>query len=241
MNYLLKINYDGTPFKGFAKQPRQRTIQGEVEKAIETIYRVKAKTVGSGRTDAGVHASAQFVSFSCDRDLSVQKMKKALNAVLPDEIRVEHASVVDEFFSARFSAKKKIYEYVLAREYDAFNFKFAELIPSGFDVRLAKKGARKLVGTHDFKSFSASDSDVKDFVKTIYSINFIKTDKGINIRVCGSGFLHNMVRIIVGTLLDCGTGKIKPRKVKEILMGKDRRLAGRTAPAKALFLKEVIY
>ena len=241
MNYLLKINYDGSAFKGFAKQPRQRTIQGEIEAAIEKIYGVKVKTVGSGRTDAGVHALAQFVSFSCGRDLSVLKMKKSLNAVLPDEIRVEKAEVVDEFFSARFSAKQKIYEYVLVFEYDAFNFRFAELVPINFNLNLAKKGARYLVGKHDFKSFSASDSDVRDFVKTIHYIKFVKTDKGINIRVCGSGFLHNMVRIIVGTLLDCGTGKIKPRKVKEILDGQDRRLAGKTAPAKALFLKEVIY
>ena len=136
MNYLIKINYDGTPFKGFAKQPRQVTIQGEIESAIEKIYGVKVKTVGSGRTDAGVHATSQFVSFSCDRDLSVLKMKKALNAVLPEEIRVEKAEVVDEFFSARFSAKQKIYEYVLVYEFDAFNFKFAELIPNNFNLIL---------------------------------------------------------------------------------------------------------
>ena len=241
MNYLLKINYDGTQFKGFAKQPRQKTIQGEIENAVEKIYGVKVKTVGSGRTDAGVHALAQFVSFSCDRDLSVLKMKKALNAVLPDEIRVEKAEVVDEFFSARFSAKKKIYEYVLVYEYDAFNFRFAELIPNGFEIKRAKRGAKYLVGQHNFKSFSTTDSDVKDFVKTIYSIKFIETENGINIQVCGSGFLHNMVRIIVGTLLDCGAGKITPKKVKEILQAEDRRFAGKTAPAKALFLKEVLY
>lgn len=241
MNYLLKINYDGTNFKGFAKQPRQVTIQGEIEKAIERIYSLKVKTVGSGRTDAGVHAKAQFVSFSCNRDLSVLKMKKSLNAVLPNEIRVENAEIVDEFFSARFSAVKKIYEYVLVYEYDAFNYKFAELVPNNFNIDLAKKGAKHLIGKHNFKSFSATDSDVKDFVKTIYSIKFLKTEKGITIQFCGSGFLHNMVRIMVGTILDCGTGKILPKKVKEILHGEDRRLAGKTAPAKALFLKEVKY
>ena len=109
------------------------------------------------------------------------------------------------------------------------------------NLKKAKQGAKYLVGKHDFKSFSATDTDVKDFVKTIYYIKFVKTQNGVNIRVCGSGFLRNMVRIIVGTLLDCGEGKIKPKKVKEILCGQDRRLAGRTAPAKALFLKEVIY
>lgn len=241
MNYLLKINYNGENFKGFAKQPRQTTIQGEIEKAIEKIYGVKVKTVGSGRTDAGVHALAQYVSFFCDRDLSLDKMKKSLNAVLPNEIRVEKAQVVDEYFSARFSAKRKIYEYVLTNEYDAFNFKFAELLPNNFNLKKAKQGAKFLIGRHDFKSFSATDTEVKDFVKTIYYIKFLKTEKGINIQVCGSGFLRNMVRIIVGTLLDCGSGKIKPKKVKEILEGCDRRLAGKTAPAKALFLKEVIY
>lgn len=241
MNYKVEINYDGTQYKGFAKQPNEITVQGVLENAIEKIAGENAKTTGCGRTDAGVHALNQTVSFSLEKDIEPKKFARGLNAVLPQDIRVKTCKKVSEEFSARFSAKGKIYEYHFVKELDSFNYKFALLLPTNFNFKAVKKAIKYLVGRHDFKSFSVAKTQVKDFVKTIYYIKIIKRKNQIIFRFKGSGFLHNMVRIIMGTLIDVGTQKITPKKVKEILEAKDRRLAGKTAPAHALFLVKAIY
>lgn len=241
MNYLLTVNYDGTNYKGFQVQPHQKTIAGELERAIFELYGHKVKIVGSGRTDAGVHALAQKANFIINRNLSLDKMVKSLNAKLPFDIRVTKAEDVDDFFSARFNAKYKVYEYKFVKEYDAFNYKYASLLPKKFDIKEVKKASKHLIGEKDFTSFSSADTDAPDFVKTIYDVSICENNNSLSIEIKGSGFLRNMVRIIIGTLIDVGLGKKTADDVKKIIEAKDRRLAGKTAEAKGLFLKEVLY
>lgn len=241
MNYLIKVSYDGTNYHGFQVQPGKVTIQGELEKAIKQITGEAVRANGSGRTDAGVHASCQPVSFTLGKEIETYKLQKGLNAVLPSDIRVTSAEVVADNFHARFSAKSKIYEYNLVYSYDAFNIKYAELVKNDINIKAMEKASKCLLGKHDFTSFSSASADVNSYVKSIYSIRFIKKENGITIQVAGSGFLHNMVRIIVSTLIEVGQGKREVSSVKEILNAKDRKLAGKTAPAKGLTLKDVKY
>jgi len=249
-NIRLIIAYDGTDFSGFELQPGRRTVRGELQKALQKIYKRKISVISSSRTDAGVHALKNVVNFQTDASIPAAKLALALNACLPEDICVLKAVAAAKNFNARFDARSKEYEYLI--------FNGAIMPPSvrnyvwhvkpKLDLRSMRKATKNLVGKHDFSSFCAAGGDDKDFVRIIHSFGIRHSALGIwdnqkvkiiRIKVKGNGFLYKMVRNMVGTLVDVGLGKIGPSDVKRILLAKDRKLAGRTAPPQGLCLIKV--
>lgn len=240
----LIVAYDGTNYHGFAKQKTGvTTIQAELERAIYEITRQEVEVEGSGRTDAGVHARSQCCIVDIDTYIPACKLARALNSRLPRDIIVKEVEEVDPSFHPRFAVKKKTYRYQIlnARVSDPFIGKYCHLYPYKLDVKLMEEAARYIVGTHDFKSFCSAGSTVVNTERTVYSLDIQKVDDIIQIDVCGSGFLYNMVRIIVGTLIEVGRGKIPPEKVADIIAGKDRGMAGPTAPPEGLMMWQIAY
>ncbi len=239
------ISYDGHLFYGYQVQPVQRTIQDELEKALHTLHKAKERipVVSSGRTDSGVHAVGQTIHFDSPLSIPEAKWPYALNALLPDDISVRKAEAVNDQFHARFSAKRKEYRYMIyrGRHPDVFKRYYAYHVPYDLDMEKVKEASRYLVGTHDFTSFCATKTEVKDKVRTVHELEWSDTGDGLQMRIVGSGFLYNMVRIIAGTLLDVGTGKFSPGDIEKMILAKNRDAAGRTAPAHGLYLWRVIY
>lgn len=246
MRYLMTISYDGSCFSGYQKQPRERTIQGELEKALKEISGGKKITVyGAGRTDAGVHAIAQRVHFDLDKEITCEKLGKGLNSLLPKDIYVRKVEEVDEEFHARFSAIGKEYIYKLNMgEYNPLERNYVYQYNKKLDVTEMERAMKYLEGTHNFKSFTKSDEEKDDYVRTISQTNLIRDNKDINkitLVFVGTGFLRYMVRNMVGTLIMVGEGKIKSEEIIEILRKENRTAAGKTANAEGLYLKNVFY
>lgn len=237
------VQYDGTSYCGWQIQPNGTTVQQEIETALFKLTGRKISVTGSGRTDAGVHAAGQVASFKTeDSPLPAEKFAPALNAYLPADIRLIKSEEAAGDFNARFSAKKKTYVY---RVYESpvtlpLKERYAVRV-NALDIKAMKRAAEFIVGTHDFKCFLAANSSVKDTVRTIYSLNVERSGGEINFTVCGNGFLYNMVRIIAGTLVAAGEGKITDKDVEEIIASGERGAAGRTMPAKGLTLLSVEY
>lgn len=247
-NILLKIQYDGTNYQGWQTQRKQGktrfvTIQETIEKVLSQILQEKISLNGSGRTDSGVHALAQIANFKTNSLMPLSRMKIALNGLLPSDIRIILLKKVLADFHARFSAKSKVYRYVIVNKSycPVFIRKYAWHITHTLDIEVMKQEAKVLLGSHDFKSFQAADKTKKDSVRTIKTINIIKRNNCINICIEADGFLYNMMRNIVGTLIEIGRGKFPPGSLKRILQRKDRKKAGVTAPSKGLCLDRVIY
>lgn len=242
-NIKIIIEYDGKDFNGWQKQPKKLNIQGEIERAIEEITGEKVDLIASGRTDAGVHALAQVANFKIEKDIPIEKIPYALNSKLKKSIRVKSAEEVDEKFHSRYTCKRKTYRYVINNSvqgtaiYRNLQYHF----PEKLDEEKMNKGIKYLIGEHDFKSFKASGTSSKSSVRTIYDAKVTREGEIVTIEFTGNGFLYNMVRIISGTLVDVGIGKIKPEEVKEILEAKDRLKAGRTLPPTGLYLVDVKY
>jgi len=242
MRIILGIQYDGKNFCGWQIQPNERTVQHTGEEAIFKLTGKDLSLTGSGRTDSGVHALCQVAHFDIEKGLPPEKYAPALNGLLPGDVQILFSMLAPEGFHARFGAKKKTYRYTFyvsdvklpLKEAYAQRILFA-------DVKKMQEGAKYLVGEHDFKCFLASNSSVKDTVRTIYSCKVTARGNEIYLEVCGNGFLYNMVRTIAGTLLYVGEGKFKPEYVKEIIESENRLNAGKTMPAKGLMLKTVCY
>lgn len=243
-NILLEISYDGTNYSGWQRQKNAITIQEKIEEAISLICNEKISVTASGRTDAGVHALSQIANFSTSSKIDSEKFAKAINTKLPDDIRVLSSKEVDRDFNARFSAKKKTYIYnILNREIkNPFWDKYSTHVNRKLDLELMKYNARMLIGTHDFTSFyTYEENNPKNTVKTIYSCDIEKIyDDILTLSITGDGFLYNMVRIIVGTLIEIGLHQ-KNDDIGQILLYKDRTKAGPTAKSTGLFLKSVMY
>lgn len=239
----LIIAYDGTDYHGFAKQEHAITIQGTVENAIYSLTGKKVDLVGSGRTDAGVHAKGQCCIIDIDTPIPTERFAKALNSRLPKEIVIKEARNVKADFHPRFMAKKKTYRYQIltSKVNDPFIGKYCYFYPYSLDIEAMKEAARRIEGTHDFKCFCASGSTVKDTVRTVYSIEVHEQDDIVYLDVCGNGFLYNMVRIIAGTLIDVGRHRLTAQTIEEMLEKRDRTLGGPTAPPEGLTLLEVYY
>ncbi|MBQ7466707.1 MAG: tRNA pseudouridine(38-40) synthase TruA [Clostridia bacterium] len=241
--YKLTIEYDGTNFAGYQVQPLKRTVQSELEDALTKIYGEKVPTFASGRTDAGVHALGAVVHFDAPKQIK-NNVQDALNSFLPADLKVVKAEQVGDDFDARFSTKKKTYGYkfYLSRyERPLFENK-ALRVNDNIDIGKIKEACKYLIGKHDFTSFVARKSGKTDFVREIYDAEIIKTgDSEYMFKISGNGFLYNMVRIIMGTLLFVGSGKFAPEDVKKIIDAKDRRLAGKTVPPHGLYLLSVEY
>lgn len=229
---------------GWQKQPNALNIQGEIERAIFEITGEEVDLIASGRTDRGVHAFAQVANFKIESEkLPIEKFAVALNSKLKNSIRIKSAEEVDERFHSRYSVHSKTYRYVINNsEFGTAIFReFEYNFPIRLDVEKMQKAVEFFVGEHDFKGFKASGTSSKSSVRTIYSAKVYKDGDKINIELTGNGFLYNMVRIIAGTLLEVGTGKIKPEEIPEIILSGDRTKAGRTLPAHGLYLVKVEY
>lgn len=242
-NIKLTIEYDGKDFNGWQKQPNKLNIQGEIERAIYNITKEEVDLIGSGRTDAGVHAWNQIANFKTNSNISIEKMAIAINSQLKNSIVVKKAEEVDERFHSRYNAKRKTYRYVINNtEYGSAIYRNLEYhFPIKLNVEKMQEAAKYFEGEHDFKAFKSSGTSGKNSVRTIYKAE-VKTDgERILIELTGNGFLYNMVRIISGTLLDVGLGKIEASEIEDIINSKDRTKAGKTLPAHGLYLVKVNY
>lgn len=240
---LLKIQYDGREFYGWQKQEGRRTIQAEIEKALEKLTGEPVEIFGSGRTDRGVHALDQAAHFDLKKNIPVKNLPEALNNLLPNDISIKSAKIVDENFHARFDIKAKTYVYQVynAKVKSAILANQSAYVNYDLDMKKMQGAAQILVGTHDFKGFCCANTSVKDFVREIYDIEIKKKGKFLVFRVKGNGFLYNMVRIIVGTLIDVGRGLISEIDVKKALELGNRCYAGKTMPPEGLFLAKTEY
>lgn len=241
-NLKLTIQYDGSRYCGWQKQPNSSGIQGTIEYAIYEITKEKVNITGSGRTDAGVHALGQVANFKTSSSIPANRFCDALNAKLPKDISIIQCEEVEENFHSRYSAKGKTYRYLIYnRPYRSPLYKDTSYhVRYDLDMDKIKSEAKSLIGTYDFKGFMSSGSAVKDTVRTIHNISIEEKDDLIYIEIEGNGFLYNMVRIIVGTLVDIGRGRINKSMV-DIIKSMDRGEAGHTAPGHGLFLKKVYY
>ena len=243
-NIKLTIEYDGKEFNGWQKQPNKLNIQGTIENAIREITCEEVELNASGRTDAGVHAFGQVANFKTNSTIPIEKIPIALNTKLKKSIRIIKAEEVDERFHSRLSCKRKTYRYVISQGSceSAIYRNLETYIPNYLNVEKMKEAAKYLEGEHDFKSFRASGTSSKSSVRTIYNADVYKPDnRHIYIELIGNGFLYNMVRIIAGTLVEVGLKKIEPFEIKNILEQKDRTKAGKTLPARGLYLMKVEY
>jgi len=243
-NIKLTIEYDGTGYHGWQIQPNTPTIQGVLEEKIGVITGEHVALIASGRTDAGVHALGQVANFKTGSRISLQGLKRGLNSLLPNDIAVRRVEAVREDFHARFSAKSKLYEYRVSNSsvLAPMERDFSWHVPQRLDLEKMRVAARLLLGTHDFSSFRAAQSDNLNPVRTLMALEIRRNRKRIfSFRVRADAFLKHMVRNIVGTLMEVGRGKIAPESVTEILEAKDRTRAGTTAPPNGLFLVEVEY
>ncbi|WP_377887075.1 tRNA pseudouridine(38-40) synthase TruA [Alkalihalobacillus sp. R86527] len=244
MRIKLTISYDGTAFNGYQIQPNGRTVQEELQHALQKIHKGKAVHVtGSGRTDAGVHAAGQVVHFDTDLCIPLDRWPKALNALLPNDIRTLRADEVPSTFHARYGVKRKTYVYRVDNNAtpDVFRRNFVIHEPRSLAISNMKEAAALLIGEHDFTSFCSARSEVKDKVRELYKIDIEVENNEITFLFEGNGFLYNMVRILTGTLLEIGRGERGIHDVVNVLEARDRDAAGKTAPPQGLYLWKVCY
>lgn len=240
---LLTISYDGTNYSGWQKQKNAVTVQGEFDKACSTLFKTDIESIGASRTDAGVHALGQRAVIDVDTSIPAEKIPLALNPLLPDDIVVTHAEEVGADFNPRFKAVKKTYEYSIynAPFRNPIYRNYSEYVRCELDLDSMRTACEAFVGEHDFRAFCASGNSSKTTVRTIYSLDIEKDGDFIKIRVTGNGFLYNMVRIIAGTLIYVGEGRIAPDDLPEIIASGDRRKAGKTAGPSGLVLVKIMY
>lgn len=242
----LTLEYDGTEYVGWQRQASGTSIQGLLEDALRPIEGGAVTVHGAGRTDAGVHALGQVASVRLTATLDAPTLARALNAVLPQDVRVASAEVVPDDFHARFSATGKVYDYriVCGPYVSPFLRRYVWHVPPQPDRTVMREAADALVGQHDFAAFQGAGSDVHTSVRTVRRIDWAGTggpDDPLVMRIEGDGFLRHMVRTIAGTLVEIGLGRWPPGAIPGILASKDRARAGTTAPASGLFLREVLY
>lgn len=242
--YKCIISYDGSGFSGYQVQPNKRTVQSQIENTLAKIHKGShVKIAASGRTDAGVHAKGQVIHFESPLSLPADKWELALNSMLPDDISVLSVENADSSFHARFDASGKEYRYFLNQspKRDPFQRNYAFHYPFPLNLTAMRKASAYLLGTHDFSSFCSARTEVEDKVRTIETIEILQEEERVSFRFVGNGFLYNMVRILVGTLIEVGSGKRQPEEIVEILEKRDRRYAGKTAPGQGLYLWKVVY
>jgi len=240
----LVIEYDGTDYLGWQVQPRGLTVQGVIEEKLSLFTRETIHLIGAGRTDSGTHAYGQVAHFKTKSRMEVRSIQKALNSLLPPDIVIQKAEEAGEEFHARKSARSKVYEYrILNRDPRPALFRgYAWHIGQKLDLEEMKKAARYLVGEHDFSSFRSVGTPTLTAVRRVERIDWRRGQSGlIQFEIEASGFLKQMVRAIVGTLVEVGKGRIRSEEFLTILESRDRKKAGPTAPAHGLFLREVKY
>jgi tRNA pseudouridine38-40 synthase len=242
MNFKLVLQYDGTDFSGWQKQPKLRTIQEELERALSKLFDDEIAVVAAGRTDAGVHAAGQVVSFASDKARSLASIHAGLNSLLPESVSVTSVQRAKADFNARFDAVTRHYRYQIVRRNEALRSRYAWCEQTKLNVQDMQTCSRAIIGEHDFQSFCSTDAEVNHyhcFVKRA-----VWRYAGPNLLVftiAADRFLYNMVRILVGTMVEVGRERFTPADFLRMLKSKDRRSAGLTAPAKGLCLTQVDY
>lgn len=242
MNVKITIEYIGQNYSGWQRQEDRKTVQGKIEEALFHLTGEEIEIFGSGRTDAGVHALGQVANFQTSSKIPADRIKYALNYHLPDDIRILSSEEVDQDFHSRFSAVDKTYIYRLQTGdiRRAFERDRSYFVKGILDLEKMREKAKDFIGEHDFSAFKTEGSSAKNFERIIYFLEIVQSEEDIvEIRICGNGFLYNMVRIISGTLVEIGKGR--DYDIPKILQSKDRSQAGPTAPAQGLYLKEVSY
>lgn len=252
-NILLKIAYDGAGFHGWQRQPDKRTVQGHLETVLSRLFKTEILLNGTSRTDAGVHALGQQASFKADVNIPVEKLARVVNNALCgcekgsfaiSPVRIVEAEEKPPEFHARFDAKGKTYIYKInnTETIDIFQRNYVYHVADPLDLDAMRQAAKLLTGTHDFKSFEASGSTPREStVRTIFGMELLRNGDMIELHVTGDGFLYNMVRILTGTLVDVGRGRLRPQQMTDILAARDRQTAGHTAPPFGLYLAKVYY
>jgi tRNA pseudouridine38-40 synthase len=242
-NLRLILEYDGTAYSGWQKQPQAPTVQGAVEERLRLVCGHPVDLLVAGRTDAGVHALGQTANFHTSSPMPVNRLKEVLNQLLPHDIRVVEAKEVPENFHATYHARGKLYRYVIRnrRDYTVFDRHCYHHLRLPLDLPAMKKAATHLLGTHDFTAFRGTLGKRANPKRTLTGIRIYRKGENVLLDYRGVSFLHQMIRILSGTLVYVGTGKIKPEDIPGILKSKDRRKAGPTLPPNGLFLVRVFY
>ena len=253
-NVLVKIEYDGTNFSGWQKQPEGRTVQGEIEYVLKFIAGEEVLIHGTSRTDAGVHALGQCASFEWTSNMPVEKLPEVMNrrfgagglgrSGAAGDIRILSAEIMPEEFHARYSCKGKTYRYVIDKTGDIFRRNYADQFEdaAGLNLDRMREAAEHIIGTHDFKCFETAGGTPRETtVRTVSKLTISETETEIIIEITGDGFLYNMVRIIVGTLVEVGLGKKEAGDLAGIIESRNRSNAGFTAPPNGLYLKEIYF
>ena len=242
-NIKLTIEYDGKDFNGWQKQPNKLNIQGSIEQAIKQITGEDVDLQASGRTDAGVHALGQVANFKTNSHIPIEKFAIAINTNLKRSIRILKAEEVDERFHSRLSCKKKTYRYIInnSDQGTAIYRNLETNISFSLDEVKMNEAVKYFIGEHDFKAFKASGTSSKSSVRIIYDAKVYRNGDRVYIELTGNGFLYNMVRIISGTLVEVGMGKLEPTDILKIIESKDREKAGKTLQPQGLYLVNVDY
>ncbi len=240
---LICFAYKGTNYSGFQKQPNKVTVQSVLEECLNKVLKENVSIVASGRTDAGVHALKQYAHFECENKISLDKLPTALNTFLPPDIRVYFAKQVDSLFNARTSAKTKTYMYVFCKD-KIINPMLCDMVTKldyQIDIDVVKKCMEKIKGTHNFKAFCSSKTNATSFDRTIYDFSLEEKQNYLIFKISGNGFLYNMVRIIVGTIIDIARGRLNISCIDEMFKTGNRGLGGKTVDGKGLYLFDVKY
>jgi len=242
-NLKLVIEYDGTKYSGWQSQKNGPTIQDALETSLSNILNLKVRLIGSGRTDSGVHALGQVASFKTDSNLALSSLLRGTNSLLPPDILIKRIEEVDGDFHARFSAKRRIYEYHIwsGPLPSVFHRNYSWWIRKNLEIELMQNSALHLIGRHDFSSFRGANHKEVSPEREIMKVGFRQEGSELVFSIQANAFLRHMVRNIVGTLVEVGRKKISPDVFVNILAARDRRQAGITAPARGLFLKSVCY
>lgn len=241
-NFKLVLEYDGTNYVGWQVQPNGRSVQSELEKALEQVLRQPISTVAAGRTDAGVHARGQVVSFKSSSSVDLTQLAKGLNAILPRDIVVVSSDEVLDDFHARYSARSRTYRYYLSLRPTAIERWYSWYV-GGYqlDRKLLNECAGLILGEHDFTSFCKSDTSLDHFRCTVEKSNWTETASNLLYEIRANRFLYGMVRALVGTMVEVARGHRDFSAFTEILAARDRTKAGMSAPARGLFLEEITY
>jgi len=242
-NFKIIVKYDGTAYQGWQIQPQGRTIQGELTRVLSLLDHRAVTVHGAGRTDSGVHAEGQVVSFVLERDFEPARLRDAINGNLHPDIRVTDVVLVDDSFHARYSATQKTYKYQICTGVvvSPFFCRYVCHFRGPLDVASMREAAAPLLGRHDFSAFTVCDSEASDHIRDLKSLEVERRDDIVTITAAADGFLRYMVRTIAGTLIDVGRGYRPPGSVLAALEARDRSLAGPTAPAAGLTLLTVDY
>lgn len=241
--YRLSVAYDGTDFCGWGVQPQMRTVQGVMGEACNKIFNEVGDVTAAGRTDSGVHAAGQTVHLDCETSIKAQNMAYRLNAVLPDDVVVESVKIVEDDFHARFHCLAKQYVYRLAngKVPPLFDRSTVAWEQRPLDLHPMREAAKYIEGEHDFKAFMNVGREMESTVRKILRFNVKRRQGQLIFSILGTGFLYNQVRVMVGTMIDIGLGKIPALMIKDILQSRDRKNAGVTVEAKGLSLQKTIY